>query len=435
MRPHKRALEVTALALGALGALLVGGGCSSSVGEGTGPSSLTVKLDGNPDAATVIECSTLQLAAELSFEGDGGSSTGDYASRVQWSSSDDTVVSVSNGDLVSGGSETGVYIEGIMVARRPGTATITADYLDEGLSDRFTVNVIELDQLTITPVLDRLVPESFARFELEGTTASGFPANDLGAELRWTFNEVNAPADVDPEGQSVTVLALEGPEQVAFTLEARIDSCDRSVTRELQIESPSELQVRGEQPADLPLPSSLVEAIQVIATFSDGQEQNLSSQVELEQTEGSGGDADLSLYGDGEPDDVLLLTPRGDDDDVEYEFCYDPLDLCATSRLYTLRDIDWVTLRAEPQDLLLTYPEEAQLKAYAQFEDGVERDVTRTVTWANDNLDALTVGGEPGFSGEITTNNVDQDATVIVGNEEQVDETEVIDIRVFSREP
>ena len=77
------------------------------------------------------------------------------------------------------------------------------------------------------------------------------------------------------------------------------------------------------------------------------------------------------------------------------------LDLQTLTREYTFSDIDMTSLRVDPASLDLSYPALGRAFAYATFEDGIERPVTRYVSWSTTSSDLLSIGS--GMDGGVLT--------------------------------
>ena len=408
--------------------------CGGSAGleEGNAPESLKVYLDGSADSAQGVECGAGSLAAVLSFT-DG--SNADYVNRVTWRSSDTAVAEISNGEIQAPSG--GYYSTGTVLYHRPGVATLTADYLD--MTASVAVEVIELDRLEITPDNTLMGPDTNISYELKGYTATGYPASNLGVSVDWSFLEDGAPADVlgDSTSASVTISSLNSPLDTPFVLQAELPLCDRDVQRSITIAQPERLVLTSEQGGTNPLPLLAVEALKVYAEFSDGSRQNLSGQLDIEQIAGNDDDAELAASGSsGNDDDLLLLTPSNADETVAYELCHEEIDLCIDTDTYTLSDIELQSIRADPLELSLTYPDEAYLKAWGTFADGIERDVTRIVSWSSNNASLASVTTGTSDGGHVTSLNGDGEAQITVSDDDATGTSEdLIDISVYSIVP
>ena len=136
--------SVLAVALGCCAALA---GCSG-IGDGVAMERLIISAErssGSTDTgdykAVVYECLTTSLRLDAEFtNGQRNSSTNPYTARATWTSSDESVVRVSNRDIpVPGADDGSVFIAGTLVPVAPGTATVTASFA--GLSESIEVEV------------------------------------------------------------------------------------------------------------------------------------------------------------------------------------------------------------------------------------------------------------------------------------------------------
>lgn len=398
-------------------------GCDHiDIGEGSAPTGITISLGGVEDGYQTYECAAFQLAATARFEGNGDSD-GDVTDRVEWSSSNPGVIDVSNGEIEAEPGSGTYFPAGTVIARTAGTAVIRADYV--GLSDDFGVTADAIGNLEIRPVLTRMAPGSRQTFTLDVTFEDDEPEQDLTSSAVWTLPTAGAPASLT---STSTVQAVTDPLDRPFVLEARLFTCDRNAVRELSLDTVAQLRLSYEQPQDLPLPLVLTDEIRAQAVFEDGaaEPQNLSDQVEVEQTLG---DADYASIAIGE-----YLTLSGGRADVQAQFSlrYEPLDLEVPTRVYSFADIEMLSLRVTPERSDLFYPDTLQLEAFGLFEDGYERPVRRNVTWTSLNPDLLSVEGSGTDIGLATPLGLEGEATVEAKTSNSEGEVDAeADIRIY----
>ncbi|MDP3856422.1 MAG: hypothetical protein Q8Q73_01525 [Stagnimonas sp.] len=366
-----------------LAALLLAA-CSDVVPEdGTKPVALELNLGGTTGLATLNECILSQATALLYFDGNLGLSSGDFSSRVLWSSSDPGVVEVSNGELpaASGG---GYYAAGVLVPHRTGVVQVSASYLDFVASITLEVQPV---LLSLEPELTDIAERSHQAFELNITTASGLSVS-AAEGVSWNLDQAVSNANVDASGLLSANSAGEG----RFTLRAQPVGCDRSATQSLKVSTIDHLELEREQP-EAALPVGISDLLRVQAHFagSGSLPQNLSSQMEYEADDdeiiglATVGDAlKLSALEAGSSGGVARFEP---DQGSSYSI-----------RLpdYTVQELDIGSLRLNPQELRLVYPATGELTAWAGFEDGIERPVSRHVSWSSSDstLIAVVTGGE-----------------------------------------
>lgn len=390
-----------AAALVAAAAMLAG--CDHiDIGEGSAPTGIKISFEGIEDGYQTYECAAFQLAATARFEGNDDSD-GDVTSRVTWSSSNPGVIDVSNGEIEAEPGSGTYFPAGTVIARTAGTAVIRADYV--GLSDDFGVTADAIGNLEIRPALTRMAPGSKQAFTLDVTFEDDEPERDLTSSAVWTLPTAGAPATLT---LTSTVQAVTDPLDRPFVLEARLFTCDRNVVRELSLGTVAQLRLSYEQPQDLPLPLVLTDEIRAEAVFEDAAAapQNLSDQLEVEQTLG---DDDYASIAIGE-----YLTLAGGKADVQAQFSlrYEPLDLEVPTRVYSFADIEMLSLRVTPERSDLFYPDTLQLEAFGLFEDGYERPVRRNVSWTSFNEDLVAVTASGTDIGEVTPLGFEGEASV-----------------------
>lgn len=360
------------------------------VGGGTAPTGVKISLVGDDEFYRTYECAAFQLYATAQFDGENANE-GDVTGRVVWRSSNPGVIDVSNGDIrAEPGS---VFPAGTVIARSVGTAVIRADYI--GLYDEFSVTADPIGDLTITPALTRLAPDSTQTFALEVTFEDDEPAQDLSASAVWSLPTAGAPAAlIDTSTVSVAGDPLDRP----FLLEARLFTCARSAVRELQLGAVTGLRLSYEQPQSLAVPLGYTDEIRVETVFADAgaPPQNVSALVEIDQVLGDDDDASVAV------DEYLVVGSARADRDVQYRLRYKPLDLEALTRVYRFIDSEILSLRVDPARSSLRYPDTLALQAYGLFDDGFERPVRREVVWTSLNRDLATVVIEGFDAGEVS---------------------------------
>ena len=109
---------------------------SGAVGDGERPVQFYLNTPTGGNSFGLSECSAGAVQAMLVFDGQSGRQTGDYSTRATWTSDAPDVVDVNHGQLL---------------ARTPGTANITAKYLD--FTATASVVVVPIQALYVTPNL------------------------------------------------------------------------------------------------------------------------------------------------------------------------------------------------------------------------------------------------------------------------------------------
>jgi len=198
---------------------------------------------------------------------------GEYTTRGHWSSSDSSIVKVSNGDLIEdhvpGQDASVVFTPGTLTPVSPGTATVSFDYV--GLHEDIQVTVQDLpdEAITLSPSDNPMAPGSstflVARADLDGTTA------DITNSATFEFvNKNDAVATLDTGG-FVKAIAPGGP----LTAKATFTACDATPTATVTVKPIENLTLTKEFPVE-GLANGTSEKLTVTADFGDGTSQDLS---------------------------------------------------------------------------------------------------------------------------------------------------------------
>lgn len=376
------------------------------IGKGKGPTALAISYAGtNATEFQTIECAAFQLNAAATFSSDdgGNSTTGDVTARVHWTSSNPGVIDVSNGDIPTYEGSGAYFPAGTVIARTTGNAIIRATYA-ESMTASFSVGAGAIESLRLDPVLTRMAPDSQTTFNLYVQPQDDQVEQNLTASAVWSVPTASSAANLS--GTS-TVVAHGSPVDSSFVLEAHLYTCDRTISQSMQLGTVSGLQLSYEQPTSAAVPLKLDDRVRVDAAFTDTTAplQNLSAQVDVTNADGYAPDiastatvvATTTTRSDGSTvlssNSYLLIGGLQKDKPVKLKLTYDQarLDLVTYTREYTFADTDLLDLRIDPLSTSVTYPGLGQLQAYAHFEDGIERPVTRFVNWTTTTPDLLTV--------------------------------------------
>lgn len=400
-------LSRPAAALVLLSVLLAG---CSSIGEGTYPSDLTITYGTQGSSVVeVSECSIFNLNAIVSFDGDG-TSTGDFSQRVSWESSDPGVASISNGDLFPEGTDgTTVYGQGVVIARRPGYATIRAEYLE--FSAAIVVEILPLNDIRIEPEMAHVAAHTRQNFALVGEVENNPDTYYLTDLVSWTVEPAanNAYMDADYSGR---LIAGSADAAAPVRIVAELPECGRYAVREVTIEEPSNFDLRHEADANAVLPLGYTEMVQLWAQFADGStEQNLSNQVEVAVS-----DAELiqslTIISSASNEYALLVDPliTSDEDIDDADLVYLDIGLprreeVFQTKFWQLADLELVAMSTPTDTLSISYPDTYALQVEGTFEDGSERDITRHLNWLISSGSGGSVGSNYSSAGVITPSN------------------------------
>jgi len=385
-----------------LSALLVA--CDLSVGDGTAPTAVFIRYNGLGGDLQTLECTAPQLSAVVRMEGNGKISEGDVTPLVKWSSSNPGVIDVSNGDTEVEPGSGSYFSAGTVIARTAGSAIIRIDYV--GLSASFSVTADPILGLTITPELTQLAPGSRQTFKLEAKLEENTPPADVTINATWRVPSGSVPVGII---NTSTVQVQSDPVGQPFTLEAQLLACDRRAQRVLQLGALQSLRVTHEQPEGLTVPLTSTDQIVVEGIFADtsAPPQNLSLQLESEQSVGDPDEATLSAAAES-----LVISGLKAARPLQFRLRYDPQDLEVDTRVVEFADLELKQLRIAPDEITLVYPDTFTLEAYGLFADGYERPVRRGLAWRTLDPSVLGVIASGEYAGEITPSGIEGRADV-----------------------
>lgn len=199
-----------------------------NIDEGNRPVKLELfsSSTGDTESATLYQCSEGGLAAVVTFL--NGSAInfldGTFGVRpVELSSSDESVVAVSDGTMPVPGREGFVYPRGTLVPIAPGNARITANY--SLLTDAIDVTVQGPDSISIAPDVQTVAVGSAQNFT--ATVVQDGRSVDATSSVRWRLlDNMGEPVDgeigvIGSANGVVVALAEGGP----FTVEAQFSAC------------------------------------------------------------------------------------------------------------------------------------------------------------------------------------------------------------------
>lgn len=367
--------------------------CSDLPDEGTKPVALEANLGGTTGLATVNECIPSQATATLYFDGNLGLSAGDYSDRARWDSSDPGIVAVSNGELPAASG--GFYAPGVLLPKRTGSVQITAEYLDFRSTLTLEVQPVFLQ---LEPALTDVAARSEQAFSLELRSASGLLVT-APEGVDWSIDQAVSQASVGDSG----LLQANAAADEGFTLRAQPLGCEQSATLALKVSDIDHLELVREQP-DAILPVGISDRIEVHAHFAGEQRrsQNLSTQMRYEADD----DSVLGLALGGEALQLTALEEGEGGGTAIFEPALGETLQIALPR-YRVADLETTGLRLTPDSLRLPYPATGMLQALARYEDGIERPVSRHVSWSSSDASQVSIVATGSDAGEVNCANRD----------------------------
>lgn len=400
---------------------------ADSVGDGVKPESLVMtsgRFEGsaatNDFKGIVYQCTTTALRVFGLFS--NGSSE-DFTSRATFSSSDESVVRVSNADLPVPGTDNGeIFFSGVLLPVNPGNAVITVDFV--GLSTELDVEVRPLTaaDLSIEPTDLTMAAGTFEPFTLLGQLDGDAPET-LGGNVIWEFDsDSNADAVTVSEIGVVQAHEVDAAVQI---LKPRLQLCDGSgptsvPTADILVSAVDQLTVSSEFDGDLAGGETIRriagtnEFLRAIAHFSNGETQDIT-EFQLILTGDEGGTRPLIEWTSSD-DTVAAFTPGSNflslfpdqDGSTDITAAYRPLGEetpLATSAAFTLEAVDGTIteLRISPDtDVEIESLGSLRFTSEADFSSDsgpVTQTLTRHTQWASDDTSLVSISSALGFSG------------------------------------
>lgn len=319
-------------------ALTLLAGCDA-VGDGVAPTGVTLEPNfqatgltareaeeaqeafENGEPFRITECVPAQMRLVLEFDNGSRENATQRSENVRYSSSDESVLEVSNRDIPFTGNPDQVFPRGALIPRSPGTATVTANFSNFETSMEVEVQALgEIEPFVDFPQV--LAPNAFAEVlanaQVNGQTLSVSNAAALNlTDINSGEASEAVRSDRTADGRVFVRGLLPAVDQQA---ELDFALCDRQFTREFDVAEISELQLARSEDDGEPAVIGFTELLEATAVFADGSEQRLSEQVSYAIPEDD--DNLLLLLSTGTRSNSLLLPLSGNeaDDPEDGEF-------------------------------------------------------------------------------------------------------------------
>ncbi len=372
-----------------------------NVGDGNGPTSLEIFVNGDAESGEMFRCQINTPSAVLTFS-DGTASN--FSSRATWSSSNPAVLEVSNGDYPA--SDDQFFVPGVALPVAPGTATLTVSYLD--FEDSIEVTVSETD-LSITPKNQTLIQGQSVFMSATGVLhgETFLQASDFSSLGQWSVvgeDDESSASTIDSDTGLLSARAdAEGVDQVEF----RIDFCDTTVATDITVLNQTLQSIalvsaddRDSELSEFSVPPDASYALRAIGTFSGGFTQDMTSRVAFEFDDEEVGFA--ALRGTGVMTSLIeagglsaqITATYDPDSEVEGDETVTP---AVTMNVLDVT-LDPASLDIQPKDALMLQGSNLAFSVSGDFSgpDGdVTWDLTRDVVWTSD---------EPALASVLNTN-------------------------------
>jgi len=350
-----------------------GGGESGSVGAGSAaPSAVLVAIEITPANPVIALGTETQLKATGIYS---DSSKKDLTASVVWSSSDDRVATVHNGQARS---------------RARGTATVGAVAGGVAGSGTLTVTDATLVAIQVTPVSAEAPLGTTRQFTATGIY-SDHSTQDLTKQVTWTSSDSSVAAVSNAAGTNglATALAV-GQTTIGATFGAVTSAATLTVTAAMLVS----IEV---DPADAVIPMDTSLEFSATGLYSDGTVQDLTEQATWTSTDPFVATVSNAAGSSG------LATAAGPGSTAIFA----TLDSVWGSTTLTVSEARLVAITVSPDRAGISGGETVRFTATGHCSDGTTLDITRSAVWkSSDNKVAkvsnakkergLTTGGEAG---------------------------------------
>jgi len=346
---HKARLPRSLVTAGtALATLMLVAGCDA-VGEGVAPEGITIEpgftgSERQREAAEeafengapfeVTQCLPASMQVVLEFDNDNREDITRRSENVRYTSSDPSVLQVSNRDIPFLGDEEAVFPRGALLPIAPGTATVSVTFA--GFEQSIDIKVSELG--AIQPFVDFpevIAPNSLAEVRADAvvqgqttsvTSAAALSVEDVGGSDAGPFARVT-----NVGGRSFVRGLLPSPTQRA-TLDFAL--CDRQFSQEFQVAQVQDFQLERRNDDGEPLAIGFSTLLDTTAVFEGGSTQELTGQSVFEtvdnddvllllQSSGRSNSLVVGLSGEPQSDDVCAEPGEGGTASVRANFTQD----------------------------------------------------------------------------------------------------------------
>ncbi len=316
-------------------------------------------------------------------------SEADITNRVDWASSDASIVRVSNA----------AGTKGEITTLRQGVESVSATDPTTGISssssqESTTVTVLgRIASITITPASEELSAGQIRTFSARAVLEDGSTFGLSRRTMLWSSsdsriatvsNEPSRAGEVTARAPGVVVLSAVHAETGILATPSTITILDRLVSIAIE-------------PVDRRLDVGEVKSMTAIGTFADGKEREVSDDVTWTST-----DARVASISNSPGSRGKITGVRSGVAFISARFITG-VTSSATDGDARVRVVSpLASLRVAPSATRLPVGFTASLDAIARFQDGTEDDVSSKVVWSSSNSAIASVSNEIDAQGDVT---------------------------------
>jgi len=326
----------------------------------------------SPDAAGLAR-GTSQAFSALGLLSDG--TRQDLTDQATWSSSNDSIATVSNAD----GSH------GLALGLAVGSVTITAGFSGVNGTATLDVSPATLDSIDLMPFVPSIAKGTQLQFSAVGNYSDG-TSQDLSAQVTWTTSAGNFAAISNAEGsQGLATGVGVGSTTITAQLDGVVESVALAVTDALL----DSIQLT---PADSTCPVGMGCAFQATGVFSDGGTQDITHLVTWSSSDGS-----IATISNASGSEGFAQSVGGGTTQISATHSG---KTATTSLIVSTATL--VSLSVAPLDQLVPAGYSLAYQAIGTYSDGSTRDLSSQVLWASSNSGAATISNSAGSEGRVT---------------------------------
>ena len=316
--------------------------------------------------------------------------------RVEWSSSDLTIVSVSN--------QTGTI--GTAIGLSVGTATITAFHTpsgvssnDSGLSGRLTVVPAALTSIVVTPLQASIPLGDTQNFTATGLYSNG-TSRDISRDVNWSSSNLAvATVSTGTAAPGIASTLSEGMATIsAVDPSSGISSNDGMRSAELTV-LPPELQSIEVQPLIANLAIMSQQQFRAIAHYSNNTQQDVTNSITWGSTNSNVLAVSNTGLGTANNVGTAIISARDARENISS-------DDTNESAQVTVAAANLVSLDVVPTSTSIPLGVRAQFRVTGNYDNGATAELTNLVDWTSTDPNIASVSNQAGTKGLVSSNNV-----------------------------
>jgi hypothetical protein len=326
----------------------------------------------SPDTAALAQ-GTSQAFSALGLLSDG--TRQDLTEQVTWSSSDDSIATVSN---AAGG-------RGLVLGLDVGSVTISANLSGVAGSAAVDVSAATLVSIDVSPFLPSIAKGTQLQFSAMGTYSDG-STQDLTSEVTWSTSNAGIAAISNAAGSRGLATGVGvGSATITAGYAGVVDSVELGVTAAL-LES---IQVT---PANSSVPVGAGFTYQATGVFSDGATQDITQLVTWSSSDGA-----VATISNAPGSKGFVQSVGGGSTQISATHSGKSSATTLTVTTATL-----VSLALAPLDPSVPAGYSLTLEAIGSYSDGTSRSLSSQVLWSSSNPGAATISNSAGTEGRVT---------------------------------